>query len=212
MCNEYLRHKSYQAYAREWSQTRLPLRFPPPHMAPNLEPQDRVRPTDQTAIFRTRDDGVELAIARWWLVPWWHKGKLKDFKLTTFNARSETVATARAYKDAFARRRCLIPVDGWYEFTGDKKTRDWTKWRVRPRDEVGVCFAGIWDRCDTTDAGTVESFTMLMRDAVTPLDKLHSRQPIILRCEDWETWLDLTADVRPLFKQENGERFVIERA
>ena len=148
MCNEYLRRKGFQSYASEFSQLRLPIRFPPPHLAPNLEPQDRVRPTDQAPIFRTRDDGVELAMARWWLVPWWHKGKLKDFKLTTFNARSETVATARAYKDAFARRRCLIPADGWYEFTGDKKAKDWTKWRVRSRDEDGVCFAGVWLRHD----------------------------------------------------------------
>src|SRR5262249_36817330 len=151
-------------------------------------------------------------MARWWLVPWWHKGTLKEFKLTTFNARSETVAAARAYRDAFARRRCLIPADGWFEFTGDKKERTWTKWCVRPVTVEGVCFAGIWDRCDTTDVGTVESFTMLMRDAVPPLDKLHTRQPIILRQEDWATWLDLSADVQPLFKLENEERFVIERA
>ena len=66
--------------------------------------------------------------------------------------------------------------------------------------------------CDTTDAGTVESFTMLMRDAASPLDKLHDRQPIILRREDWAAWLDLNADVRPLFRLDNGDRFAIERA
>ena len=212
MCNEYLRQKGFQNYAAEFSQLRLPIQFPPPHLAPNLQPQSSIKPTDPAPIFRMRDDGVELAMARWWLVPWWHKGKLKDFKLTTFNARSETIATARAYRDAFARRRCLIPADGWFEFTGEKKARTWVKWRVRPLNEDGICFAGIWDRCNTTDAGTVESFTMLMRDAAPPLDGLHSRQPIILRREDWATWLDLGADVQPLFGQGNGERFVIERA
>jgi putative SOS response-associated peptidase YedK len=53
---------------------------------------------------------------------------------------------------------------------------------------------------------------MLMRDAAAPLDKLHSRQPIILRREDWAIWLDLAADVRPLFRLDNGDRFAIERA
>ena len=212
MCNEYLRHKAYQDYVREWSQTRLPLRFPPPHMAPNLEPQASIKPTDQAPIFRVRDDGVELAMARWWFVPWWHKGKLKEFKLTTFNARCETIATSRTYRDAFAKQRCLIPADGWYEFTGDKKARTWTKWRVSPRDKESICFAGIWDRCETSDAGAVESFTMLMRDAVPPLDKLHERQPIILRRDEWATWLDLSTDVRPLFKLDNGDWLSIERA
>jgi hypothetical protein len=64
MCNEYIRRKGFQSYASEFNQIRLPIRFPPPHSAPNLEPQDRVRPTDQAPIFRPRDDGVELAMAR----------------------------------------------------------------------------------------------------------------------------------------------------
>jgi putative SOS response-associated peptidase YedK len=210
VCNQYLRRRGFQDYAREFSQIRLPLVFPPPHLAPNLEPQDVVRPTDQAPIFRSRDDGVELAMARWWFLPWWHKGKLKDFALTTFNARSETIATSRTFRDSFARRRCVVPADAWYEFTGEK--RDRVRWLVRPKDEEGICFAGIWDRCETTDAGTVESFTILMRDPEPPLDKLHNRQPVILRQQDWPTWLNLKADATPLFRLENGDRFAIERA
>ena len=209
MCNEYLRRRGFQDYAREFSQIKLPLVFPPPHQAPNLQPQDSVKPTDQAPIFRSRDDGVELAMARWWFVPWWHRGKLKEFRLTTFNARCETITTARTFRDAFARRRCLVPVDGWFEFTGEKRER--ARWLVRPRDEESVCLAGIWDRCETTDAGAVESFTILMRDPAPPLDQLHNRQPVILRHQDWATWLDLKADVTPLYGLENGDRFGIER-
>ena len=71
--------------------------------------------------------------------------------------------------------------------------------------------AGLWDRCETTDAGTVESFTMLMRDAAPPLDRLHSRQPVILRLEDWQAWLDTDADAAPLYALENGDRFDLEQ-
>ncbi len=209
MCNEYLRRRGFQDYAREFSQIKLPLVFPPPHLAPNLQPQDSVKPTDQAPIFRSRDDGVELAMARWWFVPWWHKGKLRDFRLTTFNARCETIATSRTFRDSFARRRCLVPADGWFEFTGER--RDRMRWLVRPRHEDGVCFAGIWDRCETTDAGRVESFTILMRDPVPPLDRLHNRQPVVLRHQDWAIWLDLKADVTPLFGLGNDDRFAIER-
>jgi putative SOS response-associated peptidase YedK len=210
MCNQYLRQKAFGAYKDEFSQIKLPLVFPPAHAAPNLAPQPEVKPTDAAPIFRRRDDGVELAMARWWLVPWWHRGKLKEFRLATFNARSETVATARTFRDAFAKRRCLIPADGWFEYTGDSR-KDRIKWRVMPRHEDGVCFAGIWDRCDTEDAGSVDSFTMLMRDSAPPLDRLHTRQPVVLRREDWTAWLDTSADVTPLYALDNGDRFEIEQ-
>jgi putative SOS response-associated peptidase YedK len=94
---------------------------------------------------------------RWWLVPFWHKGALKDFQLTTFNARSETVASAATFREAFKRRRCLVPASCWYEWTGPKGSK--AKWRFTPRGEPWLCFAGIWDRCVTADAGEVESFT-----------------------------------------------------
>ncbi len=208
MCNEYLRAKAYGDYANGFAQLKLPLRFPPPHAAPNLEPQERVRPTDPAPIFRRYEDGVELAMARWWLVPWWHKGTLRDFKLATFNARSETLATSRTFRDAFARRRCLVPAEGWTEFTGTKGNK--TRWHVWPRGEDWFCFAGLWDRCRTTDAGTVDSFTIVMRDPAPPLDRFHGRQPVVLRVEDWATWLDPSADARPLWRLDNADRFVVE--
>jgi len=210
MCNQYLRTKAIGGYRHEFSQIKLPLVFPPVHATPNLAPQPEVKPTDTAPIFRRRDDGVELAMARWWLVPWWHRGRLKAFKLATFNARSETAATTRSFRATFAKRRCLIPADGWFEFTGDAK-KDRVKWRVTPRHEDGVMFAGLWDRCETTDAGTVESFTMLMRDAAPPLDHLHTRQPVILRREDWQAWLDTDADAAPLYDLDNGDRFDLEQ-
>lgn len=61
------------------------------------------------------------------------------------------------------------------------------------------------------DAGPVESFTMLMRDAAPPLDRLHSRQPVILRWEDWQAWLDPGADAAPLYALDNDDRFAIEQ-
>src|SRR5581483_3204791 len=210
MCNEYTRRMSYRDYVELLRQVSLPLVSPPPDKAPNLEPQASVRPTDRAPIFRRQNDGVELAMARWWFIPWWHRGKQKDWKRTTFNARSETVATSPTFRDAFAEKRCLVPADSWFEFTGEKRSK--VRWIVRPRNESGICFAGIWERCATSDEGVVESFTILMRDPEPPLDALHNRQPVVLRPEDWATWLDVRADVQPLFRIPNGDRFAIERA
>ena len=101
-----------------WSDLHAALqRFLGPVSQPalNLEPMLQVRPTNSVPIVRQTDEGLHVANARWWLVPWFHEGTLKDWKATTFNARAETVATSRAYRDSFKRRRCLVPADGWYE-------------------------------------------------------------------------------------------------
>ena len=155
-------------------------------------------------------DGIGMAMDRWWLVPWWHRGRLKEFKLTTFNARYEMVATTRSFPAAFAKRRCLIPVDGWYEFTGEAR-KDRVKWHVTPRRNDDLMFIGLWDRCETTDAGTIESFTMLMRLAAPPLDRLHSRSRSPCCTRTGQAWLDTSADAAPLYALDNGDRFAIEQ-
>jgi putative SOS response-associated peptidase YedK len=90
--------------------TLIPVKTP----ALNLEPTDDARPTDPHLTARLDGDGWTLEKMRWGLVPFWRNGKpLKDtakgagdgFKLTTFNARVETAATAATFKDAFAKRR-----------------------------------------------------------------------------------------------------------
>ena len=175
---------------------KLPLKFPEAHAAPNLEPQAAVKPTDPGVVFRQRGDGVELMRLRWWLIPFWHKGKLKEFKFPTFNARAEGIATAKSFKEAFAKRRCLVAAEAWVEWTGMPKQK--TKWRIAPRHEEPICFAGIWDRAETADAGTVESFTILTQSSGAPVSAYHDRAPVVLRQDEWMIWLDLDADVTPL--------------
>jgi len=205
MCSNYQRTKAYRSYVEEFTHIRLPLRFPEPHAAPNLEPQPEVRPTVTAPVFRRREDGVEMVSAKWWLVPWWHKGALKEFKLATFNARAETVAKSRTFRDAFKQRRCLVAAEGWYEWTGEKGQK--TKWRFTPKDDGPICFAGIWDRCMTTDAGDIESFTIITQPAGSMLNAYHDRAPVVLRQSDWSTWLDLEADPQPILGPESIDQF-----
>ena len=182
MCGRYRRTKGYRYYMEELNDIRLPLRFPEPHAAPNMEPQLDLRPTEQAPIFRRRDDGVEMVNARWWFVPWWHKGALKEFKLSNFNAKSETVATSRTFREAFKQRRCLVPADGWYEWTGEKGAK--TKWLFTPKGNAPICFAGLWDRCKTADAGEVESFTIVTQPPNADLLAYHDRAPVVLHQAD----------------------------
>ncbi len=197
MCSHYQRMKAWRGYVEEFSETRLPLRFPEPQAAPNLEPQASIRPTDPAPVFRLREDGVEMVQARWWLV----------FKLATFNARSETVATARTFRDSFKQRRCLVAAEGWYEWTGPKGNK--TKWLFAPKDGAPICFAGLWDRCNTADVGEVENFTIITQPAGSPLNAYHDRAPVVLQQVDWSIWLDPDADVRSLLGPESADAFTV---
>ena len=120
MCNRYANTVSYRQYVEEFSETRLPLLVPAPSNAPNLEPRADIRPTDHAPVLLPIEGGLELREMRWGLIPWFHKKTVKEWKPLTTNARSETIDTTASFKSAFARRRCLIPVSSFYEWTGEK--------------------------------------------------------------------------------------------
>ena len=199
MCTNYRRTGTYSDYAGAFSETRVPLVFPERHAAPNLEPQSEVRPTNRAVVFRRHGEGVELVRLRWGLIPWFHRGTVKEWKFATFNARAETVASARSFRDAFKARRALIPADGWVEWKGEGTPKP--KFYIEPRGGEPICFAGLWDRCETADAGEVESFTMVTQPP-GELSDVHDRAPVVLRQPDWARWLDLDADISDLLTAE----------
>ena len=207
MCTDYRRSKGYWQYRGEFSETRVPLVLPEPHAAPNLEPQSEVRPTNQAVIFRRHGEGVELARARWGLIPFFHRKGVKEWKAATFNARAETVASAPSFREAFKRRRCLIAADGWVEWKGEGKPKP--KFYIQPRDGAPICFAGLWDRATTSDAGVVESFTMVTQPPGA-LSDVHDRAPVILRQAEWARWLDLDADVSDLLTAEPPDLYTVQ--
>lgn len=125
---------------------------------------------------------------RWWLVPFWAK---EMPKYATFNARSEEVEKSSAFRDAFKSKRCLIPADGFYEWTkADDGGKD--PWEIYLPDHKPFSFAGLWAHNDKLD---VTSCTILTAAAGDPMEKLHSRQPIILEPAVYDEWL--AADTSP---------------
>ena len=146
---------------------------------------------------------------RWWLIPYLHSGKpLKAWKATTFNARSETVTTSASCKGAFERRRCLVPASAWDEWTGDKGAKQ--RWTFTAKDGQPLTFAGLWDRCETSDEGVVESFTIITQPAGSPLNGYHDRAPVVIWQEDRKRWLTLGHDITDLLGPESPDRFEIE--
>lgn len=187
---------------------------PPSQLALNLEPREQVRPTQLAPVVTTNEAGVpDVWNARWGLIPWFHKGAVKDWKATTFNARAETVATSRAYRNAFAKRRCLVVADGWYEWMGSRDDDPKRKqpWSFTVRNGTPIMFAGIWDTCETTDEGRVTSFTIVTQPAGAILNSYHDRAPVVLFNEDWRRWFDVTADVADLLGPESADRFDVTK-
>jgi putative SOS response-associated peptidase YedK len=108
------------------------------------------------------------------------------------NARSETVQTRPMFRQLIATRRCLVPVDGFYEWhaTATGKMPHY----VRLADDVPMLIAGLWDRWRHGDERSIESFTILTTTANELVAKVHDRMPVIVDAGDVATWLEDAAD------------------
>lgn len=124
---------------------------------------------------------------RWGLIPSWADDPAIGNRL--INARSETAAEKPSFRSAIKQRRCLVPVDGFYEWqaTG-KKTKQ--PHLIRLKDGQPFALAGLWERWTAPDGELVESFTILTTDANAMMQPIHDRMPVILSREDYDRWLD----------------------
>jgi putative SOS response-associated peptidase YedK len=143
----------------------------------------------------------ELRVVRWGLVPFW----AKDVKIGSrlINARAETVSTKPAFRRAFARRRCLLPADGFYEWQapGDGPVSDGPRGRKQPyfihREDGGVlAFAGIYelwrdpDAPDSDPAAWLWTAAIITTEAPDDLGRIHDRTPMVIEPGRWADWLD----------------------
>ncbi len=147
----------------------------------NVAPGD-----DVLAVVRREDSHPEAALLRWGLVPYWAPDP-KQHGVKTINARAESVAERPAYRDAFARRRCLVVADGFYEWSGG--TPHW----ITREDGEPFAFAGLWAtwRPRGDDEGApLRSCTIVTTTAADAVRALHDRMPVILPPEAEDTWID----------------------
>lgn len=172
----------------------------------NAPPRYNAAPTDLLLTVRFNPKTGERALdpLRWGLVPHWaHDAKI-GASLT--NARAETIAQKPAFCDAYARRRCLVPVDGFYEWhrpaTGAKQPYAF----AHPANESGerpvLALAGLWESWRDPDGAILRSVTLVTTAANGVMAPIHHRMPVILAPEDWAAWLgetagDVTALMRP---------------
>lgn len=130
-----------------------------------------------------------LGTLRWGLVPHWSK----EPKAGPINARSETLHEKPSFRDAFARRRCLIPADGFYEWRTDPATEVKTPYFIRRRDGRPLTFAGLWEAWrppDDPQTGALYTCAIVTTSADGFLQDLHPRMPVVLEGDERGDWLD----------------------
>ncbi|HEY6422849.1 MAG TPA: SOS response-associated peptidase [Pseudonocardiaceae bacterium] len=127
-----------------------------------------------------------VRVMRWGLVPHWAKDPRIGSRM--INARAETASTTPAFRDAVARRRCLLPADGWYEWQATPGSRK-QPFFITPADGSGLAMAGVWATWRAADVPLV-TCAVLTTDAVGPLTEIHDRMPLILPAAAWQGWLD----------------------
>ena len=141
----------------------------------------------------------ELRVVRWGLVPFWAKDISIGSRL--INARAETVATKPAFRRAFARHRCLLPADGFYEWekTGDPKRPAKQPYFIRREDGGVLAFAGLYelwrdkDRPDDDPGAWLWTATIITTRAEDEVGRIHDRMPMVIDPARWADWLDPTA-------------------
>ena len=172
MCGRFTLHSSNDEIALQFGLDAVP----------RLAARYNVAPAQPVATVGARTNGIRgMATMTWGLVPRW--AKVDGPK--SINARAETIREKPAFRDSFALRRCLIPADGFFEWTteGGKKLPTY----FRLADGELFAFAGIWDRRD--GLLTCAIITTAANDLVRPL---HERMPVVLRPADYREWLDPT--------------------
>jgi putative SOS response-associated peptidase YedK len=170
--------------------------FDAENLAPDGGGHFNVAPTDEAAVVVQHGERRAVVRYRWGLVPHW----ADDPKIAgrTFNARAETLAVTPAFRGAFRRRRCLVPVDSFYEWRREDGVRQ--PYRILRGDGRPLVLAGLWaGRRDPADGAVRRTFTIVTTTANDAIADLHDRMPVILPEASWATWLDAAgADVGEL--------------
>jgi putative SOS response-associated peptidase YedK len=159
-----------------------------------LVPSYNVAPTDPAPIVRVAaGKGPVLCVARWGFLPPWSRSPRDAARM--INARAETVAASRVFGEAFARRRCLVPADGWYEWRITSATSQQPGRGGRPVKQPyfmtrpdAVVFGGVWSVWGTGAAARI-TFSIITVPAVGDLATVHDRMPLLIEPHRWADWL-----------------------
>ena len=193
MCGRFARRSTQQVLA-DWFGVEL-------EDMPWFAPSYNVAPQSVQPVVRLcRDSGDrEFALMRWGLVPFW--AKEAKFGYSTINARAEEVAAKPAFREAFKKRRCLVPADAFYEWqkprTEEKAKKAKHPFAIALKSGEPYALAGLWERWQPKEGAELQTFTILTTDPNQLMEPIHNRMPVILEPGDYDRWLDPGDPTRP---------------
>jgi putative SOS response-associated peptidase YedK len=150
-------------------------------------PRYNLTPGQAVAVVREHEGRRRLDALEWGLIPFWAKDATIGRKLV--NARLDTVATKPAFREAWTRRRCLIPASGFYEWSEPVNGRKRPHF-IRPADEPLLALAGLWERWRSPAGDRVETCVIVTTDASAQLAPIHDRMPLLIPRDAFALWLD----------------------
>jgi putative SOS response-associated peptidase YedK len=175
---------------------RMTQQRPTSELAEIFDAEDRIEapggrfnlaPTDEAAVVVQREDARAIVPYRWGLIPHWSDSPNTGNRM--FNARAETLDRNPAFRYAFAKRRCLIPADAYYEWKKIGKVRQ--PYAIARPDGRPIALAGLWAGWKNPETGEViRSFSVITTSANEMMSPIHDRMPVMLPDDAWERWLD----------------------
>ena len=149
----------------------------------DYEPRYNIAPRTDIATIRNTDD-EHVVEQEWGLLPHWADDT--DEEPRPINARSETVAENNMFKNAFEKRRCLVPADGFYEWRGERGSKQ--PYRLHLVEDDPFAMAGIWNRFEA-NGNKLETVTILTTEPNAVMEPIHDRMPVVLERDEEDTWL-----------------------
>ena len=188
MCGRFARRSTQEVLA-DWFGVE-------PEDMPFFAPTYNAAPQSTQPVVRLNADTgkPEFALMRWGLVPYW----ATDAKIgySTINARAEEVVAKPLYREAFKKRRCIVPADAFYEWQQiDAKTKQPFAFGMQSGEPYA--FAGLWERWKPKEGQPLETFTILTTDPNALAEKVHNRMPVILEPRDYPRWMEAGDPSRP---------------
>ncbi len=149
-----------------------------------LLPRYNCAPSQRLAVISNSDPGV-LSYYRWGLIPAWARDRKMGAKM--INAKAETITEKPSFRQAFRKRRCLVPADSFYEWARDDNK---TPYRFLMEDELAFAMAGIWEAWIDEQGNELRSFSIITTMANETVSGVHHRMPVILPQDKEKLWLD----------------------
>lgn len=158
---------------------------------PNFPPRHNIAPTQPVPVVTAADGARRFNLMRWGFLPAWVKDP-KDFPLV-INIRSETAREKPSFRNALARRRCLMPADGFYEWS--RLGAENRAYLFRRPDRGPFAFAALHETWSGPDGGEIDTVALLNTHANGLMSAVHHRCPVLLEPEQFDLWLDPSTTV-----------------